>query len=140
MINIKRKLSELSLTPENSIVIGSGILNALNIRESHDIDIVVDMETYNRLKILPQFTVSQPLGTDVLQYDVYEIGTEWNMICLNKAYSFREIFDNSVVIDGVRYNSMEFLLKIKKIWVKGENPRDKDKKDIEIIEEYLKTH
>ncbi|KKR06019.1 MAG: hypothetical protein UT34_C0001G0059 [candidate division WS6 bacterium GW2011_GWF2_39_15] len=139
MIDIKQKLSELSLTSENAIVIGSGILNALNIRESHDIDVIVDTETYNRLKQNPQFIVSQPLGLDVLQYDIYEIVTGWNMTDINKVYSFEEIFENSTVIDGVRYNSLEFLLTVKKIWVGGKNPREKDKKDIEIIENYLKS-
>lgn len=140
MIDIKQKLSELSLNPANSIVIGSGILNALNIRESHDIDVIVDTETYNRLKLNPQFKVTQPLGLDVLQYDVYEIGTGWNMTDINKVYSFEEVFENTVVIDGVRYNSLEFLLNVKKIWVAGKNPRDKDKKDIETIENYLKSN
>lgn len=140
MIDIKSKLSQLSLTPENSIVIGSGILNALKIRESNDIDVIVDIETYNRLKLNPQFTVTQPFGLDVLQYDVYEIGTGWNMTDINKAYSFQEIFDNSVVIDEVRYNTLEFLLKVKKIWVAGKNPREKDKKDIKTIDNYLKSN
>ena len=47
---------------------------------------------------------------------------------------------NSIVIDGVRYNSMEFLLKIKKVWVNEKNPREKDKKVVESIEKYLKRH
>lgn len=140
MIDIKEKLSALSLTPENSVVIGSGILNTLNIRESHDIDVIVDTETYNRLKQNPQFVVTKKFDLDVLQYDIYEIGTGWNITDINKVYSFDELFENSVVIDGVRYNSLVFLLKVKKIWVSGKNPRDKDKKDIEIIENYLKSN
>ncbi len=139
MIDIKQKLSELSLTSENAIVIGSGILNALSIRESHDLDIIVDNETYNRLKLNPRFTVAQPLGIDVLQYDIYEIGTGWNMTDINKVYYFEELFENSVVIEGVRYNTLEFLLKVKKIWINGNNPREKDKKDVEDIENYLKS-
>lgn len=140
MINVRQKLSELSLTPKNSVVVGSGILNALKIRESHDIDLTVDVETYNQLKSNPQFSVVQVFGLDLLKYDVYEIGTGLNMTDINKVYSFKEIFENSVVIDGVRYNSLEFLLAIKRIWVKGENSRDKDKdkRDIELIEDYLK--
>lgn len=140
MIDIKQKLSELSLNPENSIVIGSGILNALNIRESHDIDVVVNSETYNRLKLNPQFTIAQPLGLDVIQYDVYEISKDWNMRDMNKAYTFEEIFENSVVIDEVRYISLEFLLKVKRFWITGKNPRGKDIKDIEIIENYIKSN
>lgn len=48
-MNIKNKLSEIGLTSESSIVIGSGILNVLNLRESKDIDIVVTEEKYREL-------------------------------------------------------------------------------------------
>lgn len=138
MIDFKQKLLDLSLTPSNSIVIGSGILNALGIRESHDIDIIVESNTYNKLKQNPLFTVTRSFGLEVLQYNIYEIGTAWNLKDINKVYTFQELFENSVVIEGVRYNSLKFLLKIKKIWISGKNPRVKDKKDIEAIMNYLK--
>lgn len=140
MIDFKQKLSELSLTKENSVVIGSGILNALQIRESHDIDLIVDLETYNKLKLNPKFTIAQPRGLDVLQYDVYEIGTNWDMTDINKVCSFKEAYENSIVIDEVRYITLDFLLKVKKVWTAGKNPREKDRKDIEIIEKYLKLN
>ena len=43
-MEIKNKLIELGLNSENAVVIGSGILNALNLRESKDIDVVVTEE------------------------------------------------------------------------------------------------
>lgn len=140
MIDIKSKLSDLSLTPDNSIVIGSGILHVLNIRESNDLDIVVNQDTYKRLKLNPLFRTIKLFDLDILQYDIYEIGTGWNITDINKIYTFEDLYQNSVVIDGIRYNSLEFLLKVKKIWVSGQNPREKDKKDIEIIENYLKSN
>ena len=45
-MEIKSKLEDLGLTPENAIVIGSGILNALGLLESKDIDDVKLMEDY----------------------------------------------------------------------------------------------
>jgi len=35
-MNIKDKLDELNLNSKNAVVIGSGILNVLNLRESKD--------------------------------------------------------------------------------------------------------
>jgi len=45
-MEIKNKIIKLGLNSENAVVIGSGILNALNLRESKDIDDVKLMEQY----------------------------------------------------------------------------------------------
>ncbi len=139
MINIKQKLSQLSLTPDNSVVIGSGILNALNIRESHDIDVIVSRQMYNKLKQNPKFKVINLFGTDFLQFEDYEIGNDWNVGDINRIYSYKELVKNSVVIAGVRYISLELLLEIKTLWTKSKNIRKKDIKDVELIKNYLKT-
>lgn len=49
-MNITKKVQDLNL-PENSfIVVGSGILSVLGIRESHDIDLIVSVEIFEQLK------------------------------------------------------------------------------------------
>jgi len=45
-MKIKNKLTELGLNPDNAIVIDSGILNTLNLRESKDINDVKLIERY----------------------------------------------------------------------------------------------
>lgn len=140
MLDIKKRLFELSLMPQNSVVIGSGILNTLKIRESNDIDVVVELNTFQKLKMDGRFTLTSKFDLDVLVYDIFEIGIGWNIMDLKKQYSFWEIFENSVVIEGVRYNSLEFLLYVKRAWVSGKNPREKDQKDVELIENYLKLN
>ena len=136
-MNIKEKLSELSLNTQNSIVIGSGILNALKIRESSDIDLVVDKTTYQKLKRNPLFKITKPFNRQNLEYDTFDIGLSWNIPSAHIHYSFEEIFKNSQVIDDVRYISLEFLLKIKKMFLNSPIKREKDVKDIELIEKYL---
>jgi hypothetical protein len=133
MLNIQKRLNKYSLNPNNSVVVGSGILNALKLREINDIDILVEPETYNRLLKLPEFKIKNTSGLDMLTSDILEIGTTLNVG--NHSYSFEELFKNSIVIDKVRYITLELLLDIKKQWL-----RNKDKKDIEIIEKYLKHH
>lgn len=128
------------LNSKNSVVIGSGILNA-NLRECNDIDIMVDTETYKKLKSNNLFSTCHKSDTELQQYNEYEIGTELNMVDINKVYTFKDVFENSIVINGVRYNTLEFLLKIKQIWVDGKTNRDKqeDRNDIKLIKEYLEN-
>ena len=61
-MEIKSKLYELGLNPENAVVIGSGILNALNLRESKDIDVVVTEEKYRELFYNSRFKKEQNHG------------------------------------------------------------------------------
>lgn len=139
MVNFQKKLLKLSLTPNNSVVIGSGILNALKIRESHDIDVTVTKQMYEHFKQESNFKVVNLFGTEFLQNEDYEIGTEWNVGDINRVYSYEELYINSIVIDNVRYISLEFILEIKKLWIKSKNVRKKDIKDIQLIENYLKN-
>jgi len=139
MLAIKQKLNQLSLTTNNSIIIGSGILNALNIRTSHDIDIVVDQETFSKLKKDMRFKKANPFGLEILKYDVYEIGTGWNIQNLNKIFTFEELFSKSTIINGVRYINLDLLYEIKKSLRNNIDRKDKDNHDIHLIEEYLKS-
>jgi len=54
-MEIKGKLNEFGLNPGNAVVIGSGILNALKIRGSNDIDVVVTLEKYQSLALDSRF-------------------------------------------------------------------------------------
>ncbi len=136
---MNRFLKRLGLNPNNSIVIGSGILQALKIRKSGDIDMVVTQEAYDLLRKSGKFTISENHGREILADDTLEIGANW--IILGKAYNFEDFKDDSVVIDGVRYITINFLYKAKKSWLKNDDDvREKDIKDIELIEGYLETH
>ncbi len=134
--NIKRKLKKLNLTSNNCVVIGSGILQVLGIRESKDIDVVVKQDAYNLLKKSNQFTIAENYGREILEGCLFEIGTEW--VVLGKPYKYNDLLKESELIKGIRYNNLDFLLKVKKSWVKSKNSRQKDIKDIELIKKYLK--
>lgn len=134
-MNTKNELNKIGLTPDNSIIIGSGILSALGIRESKDIDVVVDKETYDRLKSDSRFHKAENHGREILADDLLEIGTSWGV--LGKNWSFGDFLSKSVVIDGVRYITLEFLLAVKKSWLLDKDVRQKDKDDVQMIEKYL---
>ena len=74
--DMKKVLQKLGLKPNNSIVIGSGILQALGIRKSKDIDIIVTQEIYDSLKKTGKFDVLQNHDRESLKGGFFEIGTD----------------------------------------------------------------
>jgi len=134
-MNIKRELERIGLTIENSVVIGSGILSALNIRESQDIDATVSEDVYKRLSTDSCFKKAENHGREVLTDGLLEIGTSWGV--LNKDWKFDDFLGESVVIDEVRYTTLEFLLAVKQSWLLEKDARQKDIDDVELIKNYL---
>lgn len=132
---MRKILQELGLNPNNSIVIGSGILQALGIRKSKDIDIVSTQKIYNSLKKSGKFVISENHGHETLADNLFEIAIDWNV--LGKSYSFKDFSSNSIVIDKVRYITLDFLYKAKKSWIDGGYARPKDIEDVKLIERYM---
>ena len=135
-MDIRRKLTDIGLTQDSSVVIGSGILSALKLRASNDIDVVVPQSEYSRLTDSNHFTKTQNHGREILTDELFEIGTSWGVLGKDQAYD--DLQNQSVVIDGVRYVRIEFLLAVKKSWLQDSDVRQKDIDDVELIEKYLK--
>lgn len=123
------------MNPDNAVVIGSGILNALNLRESKDIDVVVTADKYESLSKDSRFKKKESHGREVLTDDLFEIGTSW--IVVGKIWKFDDLLNHSTVIDGVRYNAVEFLLDAKRRWISDREGRQKDTDDVKLMEDYL---
>lgn len=134
-MEIKGKLNELGINYENSIVIGSGILNALGLRESKDIDIVATEGKYNELAKNNRFKNENKNGRDMLVDELFEIGTSWTVI--GKTWVFDDLLPHSTVIGEVRYNKVEFLLEAKRSWIANGEGREKDIEDVRLMENYL---
>lgn len=79
-MDIESLLTELGLTKNNSIVIGSGILQALDIRDSRDIDVVTDKQNFNRLKATGEFQKISKYGQDTLIKGVFEVTRGWEVL------------------------------------------------------------
>ena len=135
-MDIKSKLDEIGLSPENSVVIGSGILDALEIRGNKDVDAVVSRDAYERLSLNNHFQKAENHGKEVLTDGLMEIGTSWTVI--GEDWDFNMLLNQSVVIDEVRYNTLQFLLDVKRSWLKDADVREKDINDVRLIEEYMR--
>ena len=133
-INIKSKLAGLNLLTDNSIVIGSGIMNALNIRPSNDIDVVVSSSTYENLRTSGKFNAETKHGRQILTDSIFEIGKSWSV--LGKDYNLTDLLKESVIINDVHYITLDFLLSVKESWLQDENVRQKDLEDVQLIKEH----
>lgn len=134
-MNFQRNLQEIGLDTESCVVIGSGILSANNIRESSDIDVTVTEDTYKRLSKDTRFTEIYKNGRKVLVDEIFEIGTNWGVLGRNQV--FDDLYRQSVVIDDVRYVTLEFLLAVKESWLDDDDVRQKDIDDVKLIKTFL---
>jgi hypothetical protein len=127
-MNLKQRIAELNLSEGSYVVVGSGILGALNIRESNDIDLVVTEDVYQDIK---KRGWKQGLwGKDVVfQQDVFDIANDWY------GEKTADLLRHAQIIDGVPYLSLDDVYEWKK--TKG---RKKDLRDLELIDEYRRTH
>ncbi len=128
-------LRKLGLGVENSIVIGSGIMGILGIRDSDDIDLVVTKDAYEKLTKNSNFHFETHYGREILVDDKIEIGVNWRT--LGGLRDFEKLCENSIVIDDVRYCTLDFIYDVKKYWIDhDDSPRDKDFRDLKLIDKY----
>lgn len=121
-----QKLGKLNLPKDKFVVFGSAVLAAHGIREARDLDLVVTRDLFDEL------TKKFPL-------DSFEDGSPRILIgeieiMLDPGFGFdtEEWIKNADVIDGVRFVKLEDLMEWKK-----KMGREKDLKDIKLIEDYL---
>lgn len=126
-MDFKNKIAELQL-PENSyIVVGSGILSALGIRESSDIDLVVSDDVFQSFG---EAGWKQGLWGDdpVFQKDIFDVCNVWY------GKTVEDLLHHAQVVDGVPYLSLDDVYE----W-KRQKGREKDLRDMELIDEYRVT-
>lgn len=133
-----KELLIFDLNPENCVIIGSGILQALKIRKSNDIDLVVTGEKYQELQKTGQFEVKINRNNEILDNGLLEIGTDW--FVLGESYDFDKLKKNSVIVSGQRYITLDFLYRVKESWRKDGEARPKDLDDLNLIDEYRKKN
>ena len=127
-MNFKQKIAELDLPKGSYIVVGSGILGALGIRESDDIDLVVSEAVFQNISRLGW---KQGLWGEniVFQKDIFDIGNDWY------GKKVADLLKHAQVVDDVPYLSLDDVYEWKKM--KG---REKDLRDLGLISEYRRTH
>lgn len=126
------KLKELNLPEGSYVVVASGILQAHGIRPTQDIDLIVSQEVYDHYLNQGWAQKQNPDGTTALVNDVFDIGLSWDDP--NNDPNLQDILRGAEWIDGVPYANLKRVLKWKRFML-----REKDFRDIKLIEDYLAT-
>ena len=130
-MKITNRAKQVGIDPAKFIVIGSGVLDALGIRSTDDIDMLVTKDVYESFLSKPGWTEKiWPQGDPTLSTDGVELCTDWGDD--KNIYQFDDILQNSITVEGIRFVSPEFLIK----W-KNNKGREKDLKDVVLIKKYL---
>ena len=129
------RLDQLELDEQNSVVIGSGILQALGLRRAGDLDLVVTPDDYRRLEAREDLLPDQARSGPILAGDNLEIFQSWSAAGANRDFDY--LRRRSVVIEAIRYVSLEFLLAVKESRPGEGADRPKDHEDVRLIRQYL---
>jgi hypothetical protein len=133
-MNIIEEVKRLNLPKGRYAVVGSGPLAVRNIRPAHDIDLIVTQDIYDKLKTSGWKEENFP-NTErpwVLFHGLFDVSTSWSV---NDYKPIPELLiNNADVIDGIPFARLETVLRWKKSC-----GREKDLKDVELIELFLKT-
>lgn len=134
MVNVFEEIEKLKLPSEEFVILGSGILAALGIRESNDIDILATPGLFARLKTEGGW-----------KYEVVEIGgTPREKLTSGLAEVFKDFrwqggsmspeegIASAVQIRGINFLPLERLREIK-----VQMGREKDVRDVALIDKYL---
>jgi len=124
-------VKNLSLDQEDYIVIGSGILCALEIREADDIDIVVSKKVFDRFEDDPDWKRKSTIdGTFILENSVYELGLDRRF--QNAEPTLEGLKKDQIIVDDVPFINLDQV-----VGSKLKRGLDKDLVDIGLVKQYL---
>jgi hypothetical protein len=129
-MDIYQKVKKLRLPAGKYIVHAGSALEGYGIRKSHDVDIAVTEDVYRMLKKKGRKEKEISGGRKRLVKGIYEVGSNFGYG--NYQVTVDDLLETSVNIKGVPFAHIKEVVKLKKA-----STRDKDKKDLELINKYL---
>jgi high affinity sulfate transporter 1 len=119
-------VKRLQLKPDSYVVIGGAVMEALHLRETGDVDLVVSDDVYSYFRDEQHWKeYVQDNGKKILSHGGYNIMHAW----MGKTFS--KLKHNALEIDGVSFMSVKELIDAKRHLA-----RKKDISDIELLESY----
>lgn len=129
MIIIDR-IKALNLPPDQYVVIGSGILDALNLRHAKDIDISTTKKLHQRLRQSGKWEEKTKYDKVFLVSDGVEINPQLNWD--KYPTTTEEAIESAMIINGVPFLNIEETIKFKTAL-----GRPKDLADIKLLKNFL---
>jgi hypothetical protein len=134
--NLFNNLKELNLPIGEYAIFGSGPMGIRDLREMHDIDIIITEKIYNEYVRKNGWEVKNIYENNdcfrgLVNHNLcIEMWKDWYT-----GWDIIELIKESEIIKGLPFIKLEQLLKWKKFFAK-----EKDLKDVEIIEKFLSTN
>lgn len=128
-----KRVKELNLPIGKYALFGSAPLGIRNLKDCHDVDIIVTEELWNEyknkygweLKEMPnKFKDVYLYNSDIELWKKWRAGN-WNI---------ENLIRDAEIIDGLSFVKLEEMIKWKKM-----NGREKDLKDVEVAENYIRN-
>jgi hypothetical protein len=124
------KIRELNLPPGKYALFGSAPMGVRGLKDCHDIDVIVTEDMWGTYRNRPEWIAKVgPRGDDYLENGEIELWKNWRP----GEWEIQKLIDSAELIDGLPFVRLHDVLKWKRL-----NGREKDLKDIEIIENFLK--
>ena len=129
-MNIIAEVQKLDLPLGQYVVIGSGIMAQLGLRETNDVDIAVTPDLYAKLRASGEWEEEERYGKIFLKKEAVEINPrlDWE----SYSTTAEDAIASATIIDGVPFMNLNELVAFKRAL-----GRVKDLIDIVIIEEHL---
>ena len=128
-MTIVERFLRLEMPVEQCVIIGSGVRDALNLRRSGDIDVVVSDELFSRLSGDGRWRAEVRHDETVLLMEDVELWRSWGS---DGVPNFDDLFGSSIEVEGVHFADPAYVLEQKR-----KSLREKDVQDIRLLEEYL---
>ena len=133
--NFLQKIKDLQLPAGEFAIFGSGPLAVRNIRESHDADLIVFEKLFEEYKQKSDWKYKgferDGRYVEMIEKDEVEFYKDWRP----GEWNIAKLIQESEIINGLPFVKLDEVLKWKKI-----SNREKDKKDILLIEKYLQNN
>ncbi len=124
-----QKVKELALPMGKYALFGSAPLGIRGLKDCHDIDIIVMEDLWNEYKEKNWEIRTTPNGSQYLWNDEVELWKDWQP----GQWDIKRLIGEAEIIDELPFVRLERVLEWKRL-----NGREKDLKDIELIEKFLK--
>lgn len=123
-------VDQLDLVSDYYVVIGGGVMEALGLRSTVDVDLVVSDDVYRYFRDTKHWQeYTQDNGKRILSHDGYNIMRSW------MGKNLRALKKHAFLYHEVSFMSVEDLIECKQ-----HLGRAKDLADIKLLQRYLKTH
>lgn len=128
-MTIVERVQQLNVPLDQTVVIGSGVLDALGLRAAGDVDLVVSPELFETLSQMPEWQLATKHDEPIITKGDTEAFLSWGS---DAVPNFQQLYADGITIDGIRFANPRFVIAWKQCRLS-----DKDKADISLLEKYL---